>query len=58
MQVIKDDVCERRREYFKELIGDDSDRDVSVGAVGLEVSRDRNRLCGGRYYRGESKTNN
>lgn len=31
----------RWRDYFNELIGNDSERDVSVGTVGTEVKRER-----------------
>lgn len=38
---MKDEVRERWREYFKELIGNDGE-EVSFGRVGLEVRRETN----------------
>lgn len=41
MLFTKDKVCKRWREYFKELIGNDGDRDVSIGIVGKGVGMEK-----------------
>lgn len=46
MLITKDEVIERWREYFKELFGDDGEKDVSIGTVGTEVRREKNRYMG------------
>lgn len=37
MLLTKDEVCKRWNEYFKERIGDDSERDISVSTVRSRV---------------------
>lgn len=43
----KDEVCKRKKDYFKEMFGDDGVRNIGIDTIRLEVRRVWNR------YRGE-----
>lgn len=45
MLVTKDEAC-RGRKYFKELIGNDGEREVCIGTVVIELSRDMKKCMG------------
>lgn len=57
MLLTNDEVCKGWGEYFRELIGDDSIRDVAVGTIGLKVRGEQNRYMREKD-KGESEKRN
>lgn len=47
----ENEVCKRRKEYFRELIGDDFEKDISIDTEGIEARREKWLYGRGRQYK-------